>query len=363
MIKEQVESIFPPPDFKLKVADGRECRIVGSVKAELWFDGALREMQFFVVPSLKRELILGIDFWRLFQLNIDMKNNVISSGVSRNVRKAMEVQENNPNVHEQIDTGDGEGASDYCPDKVLGNGGSFFVDHISTEPVIISEDFLKQDQKERLREVVEKYHATLGREDLGCTSLYTHTIDTGDAKPVRSKCYNYSPKMLEDMHRGLDKWLKLGVVEPSTSEWSSPVMILPKANGADGEDGRWVVDLRRVNALAKSDAYRSLPVNTIIDQLRDARCLSSIDLRSAFFQVELDKPSREKTAFVVPGRGLFQFTRMPQGLNSSAAAWQRLIDRVLGFDLQPRVFAYLDDIIIVSSDFDSHLNLVHFVAP
>jgi len=138
-------------------------------------------------------------------------------------------------------------------------------------------------------------------------------------------------------------------------------MILPKANGAEGEDGRWVVDLRRVNALAKSDAYRSLPISTIIDQLRDARYLPSIDLRSAFFQVELDKPSREKTAFVVPGRGLFQFTRMPQGLNSSAAAWQRLIDRVFGFDLQLRVFAYLDDIIIVSSDFDSHLDLVNTV--
>jgi len=83
------------------------------------------------------------------------------------------------------------------------------------------------------------------------------------------------------MHRGLDEWLKLGVVEVSTSEWSwsSPVMILPKANGAEGEEGRWVVDLR-VNALAKSDAYRYLPVNTIIDQLK--RCKIPFLNRSSF---------------------------------------------------------------------------------
>lgn len=95
----------------------------------------------------------------------------------------------------------------------------------------------------------------------------------------------------------------------------------------------------------------------MIDSLRDARYLSSIDLKSAYFQIPLDKTSKEKTAFVIPGRGLYQFTRMPQGLNTSAATWQRFIDQVVGSDISSNVSVYLDDIIIVSKDFEHHMKI------
>jgi len=70
---------------------------------------------------------------------------------------------------------------------------------------------------------------------------------------------------------------------------------------------------------------------------------------------------KEKTAFIIPGRRLFQFTRMPQVLNSAAAVWQRFIDQVLGFDLQPKCFVYLDDVVLVSSSFEEHLTLLETV--
>lgn len=59
--------------------------------------------------------------------------------------------------------------------------------------------------------------------------------------------------------------------------------------------------------------------------------------------------SKEYTAFTVPNRGLFQFRRMPFGLTNSPATWNRLIDTVLGADLEPYVFVYLDDIIVIST--------------
>ena len=90
--------------------------------------------------------------------------------------------------------------------------------------------------------------------------------------------------------------------------------------------------------------------------------MSSIDLSSAYFQIPLaDDGSKEKTAFIVPGRGLFQFTRMPQGLITSAATWQRFIDNIIGEDLKPYVFVYLDDIILISKDFEQHLKLLESV--
>lgn len=66
------------------------------------------------------------------------------------------------------------------------------------------------------------------------------------------------------------------------------------------------------------------------------------------------------TAFTVPGRGLYQFCRMPFGLHNASATWQRLIDQVLRLDLEPYVFVYLD-IIIVTPTFEKHLGVLQEV--
>lgn len=71
---------------------------------------------------------------------------------------------------------------------------------------------------------------------------------------------------------------------------------------------------------------------------------------------------KEKTAFIVPGRGLYQFKVMPFGLCGAAASQSRLMDLVLGFDLQPHVFVYLDDVIICTEDFEKHMQLLEEVA-
>ena len=62
----------------------------------------------------------------------------------------------------------------------------------------------------------------------------------------------------------------------------------------------------------------------------------------------MEDSSREVTAFAVPGMGLYQFRRMPYGLSGAPGTFQRLLDRIIGPELAPHAYAYLDDIIIVS---------------
>lgn len=102
-------------------------------------------------------------------------------------------------------------------------------------------------------------------------------------------------------------------------------------------------------------------VSDTLDKLKDARYLSSLDIKSAYWQVPLAKESRQYTAFSVPNRGLYQFCRMPMGLHNSAATWQRLMDSVLGPDLEPSVFVYLDDVVIVTQTFEKHLSVLEEV--
>ena len=66
-------------------------------------------------------------------------------------------------------------------------------------------------------------------------------------------------------------------------------------------------------------------------------------------------------AFTVPGLDLFQFKRMPYGLSNAGATFQRMIDRVIGPELEPYAFSYLDDIIIVTETFEDHLIMLERV--
>lgn len=85
-------------------------------------------------------------------------------------------------------------------------------------------------------------------------------------------------------------------------------------------------------------------------------------MKDAFWQIPLDIKSRDKTAFVVPGRPLCQFTVLPFGLCNSPQTMCRLMHRVIPHELHERVFVYLDDLLITSATFDEHIELLKKVA-
>lgn len=166
-----------------------------------------------------------------------------------------------------------------------------------------------------------------------------------------------SPARQKLVEEELEKMLDLNIVEPSRSPWSSPIVLLDKPDGSR----RFCINFKALNAVTKPDAYPLPKVSHILDRLRDARYLSSLDIKSAFWQIPLDPDSKEKTAFTVPGRGLYHFNAMPIGLHNAPATWQRFIDSVLGPELEVNVFVYLDDIIVVGSNFEKHLEVLEKV--
>lgn len=102
-------------------------------------------------------------------------------------------------------------------------------------------------------------------------------------------------------------------------------VMVPKKDGSY----RFCVDYRKLNSVTEKDAYPLPYISTILDHLQGATYLSSLDIRSAYWQVMLDDSSKQYTAFTVPSRGLFQFTRLPFGLHNAPATFQRLVDTIL----------------------------------
>ncbi|KAH8335938.1 hypothetical protein KR074_008537, partial [Drosophila pseudoananassae] len=115
------------------------------------------------------------------------------------------------------------------------------------------------------------------------------------------------------------------------------------------------VDFRQINAKSIKDAYPMPCINFILEQLREARFFSSLDLKDGYWQIPLEESSRKFTAFTVPGKGLYQWKVMPFGLHSASATFQRALDQVIGPDMAPHAFAYQDDIIVIGRTKEEHM--------
>lgn len=195
--------------------------------------------------------------------------------------------------------------------------------------------------------------------ELSKTWLKTAKIDTGNAKPVRSKVRMIPPGKLEKVLKEIDRLEKRGIIRKvEASEWLHPMIAVPKQTGAM----RICVDARKLNAVTRKNAYPQQNANRILSMIGKAKYISTIDLTDAFFQIPLDSSSQEKTAFAVPGRGTYVYRRMPMGLTNSGAELCSLIDSLFGSEFEPKAFPYLDDIVIVTETFEEHIEILSKIA-
>ncbi|XP_055604681.1 uncharacterized protein LOC129752916 [Uranotaenia lowii] len=198
---------------------------------------------------------------------------------------------------------------------------------------------------------------------LPTTSVTQHIIEIADEwkskPPVRQYPYTMSPKTREKVVAELDRMLEVGIIERCQSDWSLPVVPVIKPSGKV----RLCLDARKLNERTVRDAYPLPHPGRILGQLPKARYLSTIDLSEAFLQIPLEERSRNYTAFSIQGSGMYRFTRCPFGLANSPSRLARTMDLVLGNgELEPFVFVYLDDIVVVSETFGHHLQLLAEVA-
>lgn len=219
---------------------------------------------------------------------------------------------------------------------------------------------LSHEQKLRYQNLLVEYFDILSTNeyDLGQCTLATHKIHLKDPHPTFSKQFPIPAQHLSTLQDTVKEWLRVGVVEPSNSEWSSPIFLVPKRlpNGTTG--WRPVIDYRTINSNTHPSGYRLPLISECIDQIgRDQSCLfSQLDLRAGFHQMGLEKASRPISAFYVPGMGQYQFRRAPMGLANMPLSFQRLIDSVFRGLTPSRILCYLDDLLVKSS---GHEDMLH----
>ena len=217
-------------------------------------------------------------------------------------------------------------------------------------------------QKAELVDMLLGFHNafSLSEEERGETDLIQMTIDTGTTQPRKSPLRRMPLAVRAEVARQVEKMQEMGVVTPSSSPWSSPVVLVRKKDGAH----RFCVDYRGLNEVTKADGFPLPRVDDLLDQLGHSRYFSTLDLAAGFWQIRMHPDSKEKTAFATP-QGLFEFQVMPFGLMNSPAVFQRLMQQVLA-GLNPAegpefVSVYIDNILIFSANLEDHIGYLKLV--
>ena len=140
--------------------------------------------------------------------------------------------------------------------------------------------------------------------------------------------------------------LEIGVIRKSQSPWASTVILVHKKDGALC----FCINLRKLNARTIKDAQTLPRIEDSLDSLNGAVIFTSLDLKSGYWQVELDEDSIPYMAFTVGPLGFYECLRMPFSLTNAPATFQCLMENCLG-DLHLNwCIIYLDDIIVYSKN-------------
>lgn len=315
--------LFEPVDLNVVLADGsHSIKSLLTTTVSVKIKNKIFDTTFLIFPNSDcNKTLLGIDFVRNAQLCLNFGNNSWSFY-------------NDPSIYKLI-----------------------FENLIDDNVQLSSLDFLREGEGTHLtsdqREIADQMLSNFGNIfSLGgeATSYAEHKICTEDHAPIACPPYKMPVHKKELLKIEIDNMLECDIIEECDSAWAAPVVLVPKKD----DKVRVCIDYRKLNSITKADKYPMPRIDDIMQLEENTTVMSTIDLRSGYWQIKVAENDKDKTAFITPF-GLYRFKRMPFGLKNAPATFQRLIDRLRAGLKGIIIFAYLDDILILSSSFDQHI--------
>ena len=298
----------------LKAANQTNITTYGTRMVMLKFGNKLYEHEFTIADLPHR--YLGMDFFKANGISIDAERQELFK--RKDVVTICEVTEDAP-----AQGGPGPVQSKRSEFKCDPDQQEFY-DLLDSFPDVLTPNFHAKENKHN----IEHYIETKGH-------------------PVFAKPRRLDQAKLEAARAEFAELERLGIIRRSNSPWSSPLHVVPKANGKLRPCG----DYRRLNEMTVDDKYPLPHIHDFNEELLGATIFSKVDLIRGYHQVPVAKDDIKKTAIVTPF-GLWEYDRMPFGLKNSAQAFQRLMDGIFGS--LPFVFVYLDDLLIASKSAEEH---------
>ena len=209
---------------------------------------------------------------------------------------------------------------------------------------------LTESQQQEITALLTEFQDVLT--DLpGTTLLCEHDIKLTSNDPIRRRPYALPHALQDTVKKEVEAMLKMGVVEPSTSPYASPIVLVDKKDGSK----RFCVDFRALNRVTVFDAEPLPDPEHIFASISRDQYFSKFDLTKGYWQVPVKEEAIPYTAFVTPA-GLFQFRKMPFGLVNAPATFSRMMRLVLnGLE---NTHNFIDDVLVHTETWDEHVRTI-----
>lgn len=212
--------------------------------------------------------------------------------------------------------------------------------------------FLKHNVREKLENLCNEFSDifALESEDITANNFYEQKLQLTDNIPVYTKNYRIPNSQKHEIKKHVQKLIDSNIVEPSTSPYNSPILLVPKKSlpNETVKRNRLVIDYRNINKKLIPDRYPIPRIDEILDNLGKAKYFSCLDLTSGFHQIPLHKESRDITSFSTDD-GQYRFKRLPFGFKISPNSFQRMMNFAFSGLKPNKAFTYMDDLITIAS--------------
>lgn len=320
--------MLPISGVQISNAVGKKiCKLSKQIFCECKLGPVTIFANFVQVENLNEKGIIGADVLRQYNTQIDFSNRTVTWNVNQTL-----YQTPFANIEPKVITKDHQmnriqiNSSDDEHNQHLGN-----------------------EQRLEFAQLLDRYQHIFSDRP-GKIEQYQCRIKVKEGEPVYQRPYPIPMSKVAKMDLEIQRMLEWGIIEKSTSPWSSPIVGVEKKNG----DIRVCIDARKINQRIIPDRECPSNIEEILLKFEGAQYLSSIDLTAGYWQCPLQQECREVTAFLYRGRN-YQYKVLPFGLVNSIAEFQKILDKVLGPEILNFVAIYVDDIHIMSKSFSEHL--------
>lgn len=298
--------------------NGSGLEVIGCIKAELTFKRGKYNVTIRVVPdtTMQNSLILGRDFMKIAKLSLKDENDVTD---------IMNIEVDKSEVH------------------------------ATSQDMQLNED-LSVEAKAQARKLFEEHYINAERPVKPATeNTFKLTLTNGKPFSCTPRRLSYHEKTV--LRTILDELTSKGIINESTSEYASPIVLTKKKNG----ETRMCVDFRTLNKVTVRDNFPLPLIEDQLDLLAGKKYFTTLDLKDGFFHIQMHEDSIKYTSFVTP-LGQYEYTKMPFGLKGAPLKFQRYVTQIFKNQIDVgEILVYLDDFLIATETIEHHFHVLEKV--